>query len=68
MSGTAAILINPKAAKACIDLTHEIGIHAIDQFYIHAMFRKLILRGRFSVHHQFSWCKIKPGLKNPGEV
>jgi len=42
MSGTVAILINPKAAKACIDFTHEIGIHAIDQFYMHCMFKKLI--------------------------
>jgi hypothetical protein len=42
MSGTAAILITPKAAKACIDFSHEIGIHAIDQFYMHCMFRKLI--------------------------
>ncbi len=42
LCGTVAILINPKAAKACIDFTHEIGIHAIDQFYMHCMFRKLI--------------------------
>jgi hypothetical protein len=42
MSGTVAILINPKAAKVCIDFAHEIGIHAIDQFYMHCMFRKLI--------------------------
>lgn len=42
MSGTVAILINPKAAKACIDFTHEIGIHPLDQFYTLCMFRKLI--------------------------
>jgi hypothetical protein len=42
LCGTAAILINPKAAKACIDFTHEIGIHAIDQFYMNCMFKKLI--------------------------
>ncbi len=42
MSGTAAIFITPKAAKACIDFSHEIGIHPIDQFYMHCMFEKLI--------------------------
>lgn len=42
MSGTIALLINPKAAEACIEFTHEIGIHAIDQFYTHCMFRNLL--------------------------
>lgn len=42
MSGTVAILINPKAAKACIDFSREIGVHAIDQFYTHCMLKKII--------------------------
>jgi hypothetical protein len=50
MSGTVAILINPKAARNCIDFTHKIGIHAIDQFYTHCIFRKLV-----SMYIQSDW-------------